>query len=264
MPFDFEELTQLEEEGEEAPVEDNAGAVLESIQDTFDEHMSEVEKRLEVASYYRVLLNDSLFTDGSEAARMVEKEVRTFIKQRLEVLLGMKAEKQQVVVESKKEFTDPEVAALKALAAKVIGKPALVETTAPKTPAKPEIKKAAAPAPAPKAPAAPIRRPAVAAKPPVARPAAKPPQAAPVPQQAQPKKPGKAKKDIMGQVRPAQGALPPPSRAQFEAMSQASATMMASSAAPIETNTDPKTAVNKGVTAGYMSGALAHSIQGGE
>src|SRR5262249_21609094 len=52
--------------------------------------LSEVERRLEIASHYRLLLQDRLFESTSLAARQVEAEVRAFVKERLEILVGMR------------------------------------------------------------------------------------------------------------------------------------------------------------------------------
>lgn len=129
MPFDFDA-----EYGDDpdvataaASVVENLTTVVEATPESIDEHMSEVEKRLEVASYYRMLLNDSLFTDASAAGRTVEAEVRAFIKERLAVLLNIKAPRPEPV-EAKLPFNHDQVQALIALANKVIGKPGLIET----------------------------------------------------------------------------------------------------------------------------------------
>jgi hypothetical protein len=71
-------------------------AVLEELEESpevelaDDELDSEVEKRLEVAEYYRLILKQDLFNDRSEAASRVQKEIRSFVRGRLEVLVGLK------------------------------------------------------------------------------------------------------------------------------------------------------------------------------
>lgn len=102
-----------------------------------EEQMSEVEARLEVAQYYRLILNETLFEDppNPAVAERVEEEVRGFIKTRMQALMGVsQAEKAPARI-----FTDAEVqalrtiaqtevvGALKALAAKVLKKPAILD-----------------------------------------------------------------------------------------------------------------------------------------
>ncbi len=75
--------------GEESPNEP-APTGMDSIEE-IDEVMSEAEKRFEVAQYYKLLLQDSLFQNQTAASERVESEIRAFIKERLGVLLGVKS-----------------------------------------------------------------------------------------------------------------------------------------------------------------------------
>lgn len=75
--------------GEESPTE-TAPTGMNSIEE-IDEVMSEAEKRFEVAQYYKLLLQDSLFQNQTDASERVEAEIRAFIKERLGVLLGVKS-----------------------------------------------------------------------------------------------------------------------------------------------------------------------------
>lgn len=146
MPNVFEE-SEFEQDLTEEETADAVDSVMESLEEQhqqFDERMSEVESRLEVAQYYKVLLNDDLFDNTSECAKTVQKEIRGFVKSRLEFLLGIKSEV-KATTEQKVAFTLEEVTALKALASKVMGKPQLLEVK--NQSAKPSIKKAEAPAP---------------------------------------------------------------------------------------------------------------------
>lgn len=78
--------------------------------------MTEVERRLEMAYYYRLLLNDSLFVDAdSEIAQFVEGEIRSFVQERLEILLGIKHPQPKA-----EGFTPIEVAILKKLTSKLV------------------------------------------------------------------------------------------------------------------------------------------------
>jgi hypothetical protein len=88
------------------------------------EELSEVEKRFDLASYYKLLLNHDFFDVTSPRGRQVEREIRAFIKNRLEVLLGMRdANDGTLAVTQPSQFSPQETGALKALAAKVLGKP---------------------------------------------------------------------------------------------------------------------------------------------
>lgn len=90
MPFDWEQSDPLSEfMNEESPEPAQTQGQLETIED-IDEVMSEAERRFEVAQYYKLLLQDNLFQNRSEAAARVEAEIRSFIKERLGVLLGVK------------------------------------------------------------------------------------------------------------------------------------------------------------------------------
>src|SRR4051812_31169286 len=100
---------------------DQAAAVVQEVEQTdaevaLDHGLSEAEERLEVASHYRLLLNDHMFGEMTPAASKVEKEIRRFIINRLEVLLGMKQEQ----APAKDVFTEPEINALKSVAARVL------------------------------------------------------------------------------------------------------------------------------------------------
>lgn len=141
---------------------------------SFDDQMSEVEKRLEVAKYYRLVLDDTIFNDppNVEVADQVENEIREFVRGRMSQLVGVSEEKKAKVesVFSEEEITalrtiaQPEViSALKALAAKVLKKPAILDVKprqepAPKAPAvhkEPSLKKITRPASKPTEPAQP-------------------------------------------------------------------------------------------------------------
>lgn len=81
--------------------------------DMFDlpEEADPVEKRLEVAQYYQTFLQESFFDDDSAAAQMVESEIRGFVRERLNVLMGVKEGSSAGV-----SFTNQEVEVLKKLA----------------------------------------------------------------------------------------------------------------------------------------------------
>lgn len=80
-------------------------------------NMSEVEQRLRRAQYYNTVLGEWLFTDDyTQPAQEVMGEIREFITQRLNVLLGVTPENQALM------FTEQEVMALKRVAATALQK----------------------------------------------------------------------------------------------------------------------------------------------
>jgi hypothetical protein len=86
-----------------------------TAEDTDENYMNEADKRLEIATYYRELTRAALFSNTSEASQLVEKEIRDFVRGRLEVLLGIKPENKPTMV-FKSPFSEGEVATLKTLA----------------------------------------------------------------------------------------------------------------------------------------------------
>jgi len=253
MPHDFDEEEQQQEfraEGEE-PVShefDEDGGI--GVGDGFEEetvaeefvasmtkqstdlaNMSEAERRLDIASYYRQLLRGSIFESDEPGARQVNSELAAFAEGRLQILLGIRAGDRPIPI-VKPQFSDEEAAALRKFAAmseselkvlrallataarskSVVGPPPPKPQPAPATaqPVQhapkpvPTIRKIAAPratpAPAPAAPApAPAQRPAATRPAPRQRAAVAP---APVEQSPPPPKPlamprGKALEGVM-------------------------------------------------------------------
>lgn len=147
VDFDFDE-EDVADVVEEVTSQQPQGAPMgySVVVDEFEEQMSEVEARLEVAQYYRLILNDNLFEDAPNpaVAERVEEEIRTFIRGRMQALMGVAAEEKQTKVFSDAEvqalrtLAQPDVIeALKALAAKVLKKPTILEAKPlPKTEAK--------------------------------------------------------------------------------------------------------------------------------
>jgi len=124
--------------------------------------ISEIEKRLEVASHYRSLLNRKLFDKTDEATEQIQSEIRSFVQERLEVLLGIRQDSP-----TGSDFTKAETIALRALARKIINKDTTQLTaTATETPApKQEAKVVVAPPIIDTTPAEPKRRPQKESKP---------------------------------------------------------------------------------------------------
>lgn len=93
-----------------------------------DDEMMDVDLRLDLADHYRAITKNKFFSQNTEAAQIVNDEIRAFIRERLEVLLGLRAEKtEESPAPVQSQFTDEEASALKALAAKVLGRPQIVD-----------------------------------------------------------------------------------------------------------------------------------------
>lgn len=115
-----------EEEVEEDFEEDFIDNLIEEEEFEVDEEsfMNNARVRLEQARLYEMLIKHDLF-DGVDAdvkaVERVQEEIKTFIVDRLEILLGMRVEKeteiQQIIQPS--QFNDVEVQALKMIASKV-------------------------------------------------------------------------------------------------------------------------------------------------
>jgi len=93
--------------------------------DDFEEEQSLMDNariRLEQGRLYEMLIKHDLF-DGvdadPQAVSNVQQEIKGFIMERLEILLGMRAEKQNVVQKVESDFNEMEVQALKMVASKV-------------------------------------------------------------------------------------------------------------------------------------------------
>lgn len=239
MPIDFDDadLADVIEEAETSPVTEPP--VQESIY-SVQEHMDEVEMRLEKAQYYRLLLNGSFFDEvgNAQVAEQVESEIREFVRGRMQVLVGVTAPEpikvalpfSEAEILAIRTLALPEVAeALKALAAKVLKKPEIL--TAKPPPIKP------APEPGPKKEPTlrkvAVRRPG---RPPNPQPQAPSPAAVGRPVKKQFKTittpdGQEVKMDITPQARPVGPIQPiptPRSKAQIEASSAQSAYQQAS------------------------------------
>ena len=152
MPVDFDDddISDVIQETEKQAQTPRYQEVANPIQD-FDDQMSEVEKRLEMAQYYRLVLNDTIFNDppNPEVADRVENEIREFVRSRMALLVGVGSEPKKVA-ETVSSFSEEEtlalrtlaqaevVSALKALAAKVLKKPAILDAKPRPTEVKPK------------------------------------------------------------------------------------------------------------------------------
>jgi hypothetical protein len=140
-------------------------------------YMTEVDKRIEVTNYYRELLRSPLFGVSTEAARIVERKVRLFVKEQLEILLGMRRPDEPAVKVPPPPplpFSELQVTALQVWANKLLSKPEVAPAAPPPKP-EPQVRTVAPPAQKPVAPV--VNRPAPAAPSATAK---KPPTKSPV------------------------------------------------------------------------------------
>jgi hypothetical protein len=121
------------------------------------DELDEVERRLEKAHFYRMLLKHQLISSDSNEAIEVENEIQDFVRERLSVLLGIKPEPIHANIEVQAMFNPDEVEALRAVAAKVLNRPTIVQAQAAAPKPAPTIKPLEnKPAPAPVRPAQPV------------------------------------------------------------------------------------------------------------
>lgn len=119
-----EESTSIETEtGTETPEESVVAEIYQEAPkapapvDKALQKIQKVQDRLDMAHCYRLLLDQSLFDAASPAAVKVDAEVREFVCQRLEILMGVQPEVRGKTVDQATEvFTSTEIKMLKALA----------------------------------------------------------------------------------------------------------------------------------------------------
>lgn len=114
VQFDEEALAELQE--------DSDTDILEEDFDDTAALMSDANLRLEQGRLYQMVLQGDIFADTNadpKAIRNVQREIRKFVKDRMEIMLGIRqeAQKQETIVSS--PFNDMEVSALKMVASKV-------------------------------------------------------------------------------------------------------------------------------------------------
>ena len=103
---------------------------LASPETTGNYEITEVVRRIEMAKLYQTLLKHPLFARGTaddSLIEIVEREARGFFYNRLQVLVGIQKETNQVQAP---QFSKEEVEALKSLANRVIAKNGPVESQA--------------------------------------------------------------------------------------------------------------------------------------
>lgn len=149
----FTGLEGLEDPEEQVQVVeqfDDVEFTNETVQAIADEAraIEEVDRRLEKAIYYREVLKTQLFEDTSQVAQDVNEEIREYVRNRLQILMGIKEEESHTPIELQftqeeaeqiksllARFDTSELVVLKALATRFLKKPSLMEPAA-----KPEVK----------------------------------------------------------------------------------------------------------------------------
>ena len=133
----------VEEVEQEPPTESDGTYSEPQTQEDEVRELDEVERRMSKALLYKQLLSGDLFGDADELAQEVDKEIKSFVRDRCRELLGMQAAKPQVqLIKQVEVFTDQEVQALKSMANRIINSSPAVQKMAglPKVAPKPVLK----------------------------------------------------------------------------------------------------------------------------
>lgn len=114
----------LDQEAVSEILEDPQYDVFEEEDEDTSELMANANLRLEQGRLYQMILENNIFADTNadpRAIKNVQREIRKFVTERLETMLGIRQEVkvQETVVSS--PFNDLEVSALKMLASRVSG-----------------------------------------------------------------------------------------------------------------------------------------------
>ncbi len=89
---------------------------LQEVEEDYEQVLSQVDRRMRVAYFYRSILDSILFSEETSEARIVQSKIRKFCNDELEVIFGMRSAKAAPTVE---QFSVEEVEILKNLAAQV-------------------------------------------------------------------------------------------------------------------------------------------------
>jgi hypothetical protein len=165
-----EALAEYEaQENEEVVYEEAEQEISEEEEDAIDESiMADARLRLEQGRLYEMLLKHSLFEGvdaDPRAIKNVEREIKRFIKSRLEILVGLKQEAPKAQV-SVSPFTELEIDMLKQLLGRVLKKEPEQKVIAYTPPVLPKAEKPS-PKPVQQQKPAPTIKPVVGSKAPV-------------------------------------------------------------------------------------------------
>ncbi len=108
---------------QEFDVEDLIEQVSEDDEDDFTEVLSDARLRLEQGKLYEMVMNHDLFSGvdaDPRAAKSVQKQIRKFAKEQMEIMLGMRQEVVPANAVVQSPFSAIETQALKDIAAKLI------------------------------------------------------------------------------------------------------------------------------------------------
>jgi hypothetical protein len=137
MAFNF--MTGEDEPDTVGPQASFESAPTEETQ--VEDLLCEAERRFAKAKYYEVLIKEPIFEgDSSPTALEVVKEIQTFSRERLSVLLGLRA----AATDPASVFTAEEIDILKKMAQKLLKRPEL-GGIAVQPPSSPQLKRASAP-----------------------------------------------------------------------------------------------------------------------
>lgn len=116
MNFSDEEESYRPLFGQEETFQPNYGNQFLESEDRFENSISEAERRLEMANYYKCIIRADLFgADDSPIAKAVQLEMRNYATDRLETLMGIKQESSMPTA-APSAFTEDEIRMLKAMA----------------------------------------------------------------------------------------------------------------------------------------------------
>lgn len=79
----------LDDDNSQQDSVDDLDEELSEQEEILDEELAEAEHRFNLGSYYRQLAKGGIFKDSSEAAKIVDAEVRAFARERMAVLLNL-------------------------------------------------------------------------------------------------------------------------------------------------------------------------------
>lgn len=163
---------------------------LTDLEEDYSAVMDQVDRRMKVANYYRLILENDLFAgDETSEARLAQNRIRKYVREELEILLGMRkgGGVGTAVAAVASPFSNEEVEALKELARLAITRlkkePQLKPIAAKPVVAAPQLKPVTAASVVP--PPAPVKKPTQPAPRPVQKTPAPQQQARPQPQQVQ-------------------------------------------------------------------------------
>jgi hypothetical protein len=193
--FDTKPVPADEAADEADAIVDEATEQSEETQDEqLDDEMSEAERRIALAGYYKILAKGGVFKDGSEEAAIVDQELREFARDRMSTLLGLPSTKPKVEQSwpANVVANEEQANALLQIADRFIERqnapssPVVKPLAAPAQPAAPVVKKPQGPVVKPLAPP-PNATPRKAPAKPAAKPVAKKPAAPKAKKAAEPK-----------------------------------------------------------------------------